>query len=64
MNPQSAADFGKTTRMRHGERTGLSDSRMLDACIKLIVEQGTEKTTLKAVGELAGYKPGTGRRQV
>lgn len=31
---------------------------MFDACIKLIVEQGTEKTTLKAVGEMAGYSRG------
>lgn len=31
---------------------------MFDACIKLIMEQGTEKTTLKAVGEMAGYSRG------
>lgn len=31
---------------------------MLDACINLIVDQGTEKTTLKDVGELAGYSRG------
>ncbi len=31
---------------------------MFDACIKLIVEQGTEKTTLKAIGEKAGYSRG------
>ena len=31
---------------------------MFDACIKLIVEQGTEKTTLKGVGEMAGYSRG------
>lgn len=31
---------------------------MFDACVRLIVEQGTEKTTLKAVGEMAGYSRG------
>lgn len=40
------------------ERTDLSDSRMLEAAIRLIVERGTDKTTLKDVGELAGYSRG------
>ena len=31
---------------------------MFDTCVGLIVEQGTEKTTLKAVGERAGYSRG------
>lgn len=58
MQPQTLAALSKVTRKSHAERTELSDSRMLDACINLIVEQGTEKTTLKAVGELAGYSRG------
>ncbi len=58
VNPQTAADLNKTARITHAERTELSDSRMLDACIRLIVDQGTERTTLKAVGELAGYSRG------
>ena len=57
MEPQSLVDPGRT-RKTHAERTKLSDSRMFEACIKLIVEQGTEKTTLKAVGEMAGYSRG------
>ena len=31
---------------------------MLDAAIKLILEHGTEKTTLQAIGERAGYSRG------
>lgn len=40
------------------ERTALSDTRMTDAAVRLIVERGTEGTTLKEVGELAGYSRG------
>ena len=40
------------------ERTALSDSRMLDAAVQLIVERGANDTTLKEVGELAGYSRG------
>ncbi len=57
MESQSLVDLGRA-RKTHAERTELSDSRMFDACIKLVVEQGTEKTTLKAVGEMAGYSRG------
>lgn len=45
-------------RISHAERIELSDSRMFKAAVKLIVEQGTEKTTLKDVGEIAGYSRG------
>ena len=45
-------------RRTHAERLELSDSRMFDAAVRLIVEQGTAKTTLKAVGESAGYSRG------
>ena len=48
----------KVERRSHAERIEQSDSAMLDACIDLIVKQGTEKTTLKSVGELAGYSRG------
>jgi AcrR family transcriptional regulator len=40
------------------ERTALSDARMLDAAVQLIVERGADGTTLKDVGELAGYSRG------
>ena len=45
-------------RKTHTERTDLSDSLMLESAIQLIVERGTDKTTLKDVGELAGYSRG------
>jgi len=50
--------MSKLQRVTQAERTEISDARMLDAAIKLIVERGTEKTTLKDVGELAGYSRG------
>jgi len=40
------------------ERTARSDSQMLDTAIKLICEYGTGRTTLKAVGETAGFSRG------
>lgn len=46
---------GKKTQ---AERTALSDQRMFDAAINLIIERGTQKTTLKEIGELAGYSRG------
>ena len=45
-------------RQTQAERTALSDELMLEAAIKLIVERGTAKTTLKDIGELAGYSRG------
>jgi len=43
---------------RQADRTALSDARMVDAAVRLIVERGIERTTLKEVGELAGYSRG------
>ena len=40
------------------QRTALSDARMLDAAVDLICSHGTAGTTLKAVGEKAGYSRG------
>ena len=45
-------------RMTQAERTALSDSRMFEAAISLINERGTQKTTLKDIGEMAGYSRG------
>lgn len=45
-------------RKTQAERTDLSDRRMRDSAIRLIVEQGTAATTLKDVGEQAGYSRG------
>ncbi|MFK7958836.1 MAG: TetR/AcrR family transcriptional regulator, partial [Lysobacterales bacterium] len=44
--------------MTQAERTALSDTAMIDAAIRLIVSLGTEKTTLKALGEVSGYSRG------
>ena len=44
--------------LTQAERTALSDRRMLDAAIQLIVERGPEKTTLKALGDASGYSRG------
>lgn len=45
-------------RRTQAERTALSDARMLDAAVRLIVERGAAGTTLKDVGERAGYSRG------
>jgi len=45
-------------RLTQGERTALSDARMFEAAMHLIVENGTHNTTLKGVGERAGYSRG------
>ncbi len=45
-------------RMTQAERTALSDKRMFQAAIELINERGTQKTTLKDIGETAGYSRG------
>jgi AcrR family transcriptional regulator len=45
-------------RKTQAERTDLSDRLMRDAAIELIVAQGTSATTLKEVGEKAGYSRG------
>jgi AcrR family transcriptional regulator len=49
---------GPRKRMTQAERTALSDQRMYDAAMKLIGEHGTHNTTLKEVGERAGYSRG------
>lgn len=45
-------------RMTQAERTALSDRKMFEAAIELINERGTQKTTLKEIGERAGYSRG------
>ena len=45
-------------RMTQAERTALSDKRMFEAAIELINDRGTQKTTLKEIGESAGYSRG------
>ncbi len=55
MSPHNLPEHTPRTQT---ERTALSDARMLDAAVQLIVEYGTENTTLKEVGECAGYSRG------
>jgi AcrR family transcriptional regulator len=52
---QPAAAEPKKTQ---AQRTALSDRKMFDAAIALINERGTQKTTLKEIGERAGYSRG------
>lgn len=40
------------------QRSELSDKKMLEAAITLVNERGTAKTTLKDIGEYAGYSRG------
>lgn len=48
----------KPARMTQANRTAISDTRMYDAAIALIIESGTHNTTLKEIGERAGYSRG------
>jgi AcrR family transcriptional regulator len=48
----------KAPRMTKAERTALSDNRMFEAAKELIAERGTHNTTLREVGERAGYSRG------
>ncbi|RBP50879.1 TetR/AcrR family transcriptional regulator [Arenicella xantha] len=45
-------------RRTQAQRTEMSDQRMLDATVKLIVERGPSATSLTDVGVLAGYSRG------
>jgi len=48
----------KRKRRTHSERTEESDQRMFEAAKQLILEVGSQKTTLKEIGEKAGYSRG------
>lgn len=50
-----AEDTGPRTQ---AERTAQSDAAMIEAAKTLILERGTEKTTLQLIGERAGYSRG------
>jgi AcrR family transcriptional regulator len=45
-------------RRRQQDRTALSDQRMTDAAIDLLVRSGLARTTLAAIGTAAGYSRG------
>ncbi len=55
-DPQKLAPESQTRTQ--AQRTAISDKAMLDAAIDLILEHGTDKTTLAAIGEKAGYSRG------
>lgn len=55
-DPQPVAENGQS--LTQAERTAISDKAMIDAAIELILEHGTDKTTLQAIGEKAGYSRG------
>ena len=55
---EEAQEINNGSRMTQAERTALSDRRMFDAAVLLINERGTQKTTLKEIGERAGYSRG------
>lgn len=48
----------RPSRRTQEERTALSDQRMVDAAIMLIVDSGLAGATLAAIGEKAGYSRG------
>ena len=50
--------MAKPLRLTQVERKEISDTKMLEAAIDLIIEQGTSQLTLKDVGERAGYSRG------
>ena len=54
----AVAKLDPNERRTQAERTALSDARMLDAAVALICERGAAGTTLKDVGERAGYSRG------
>ena len=54
----SLKDIPAPKRMTQAERTALSDARMFEAAKELIAEHGTHNTTLREVGERAGYSRG------
>jgi AcrR family transcriptional regulator len=57
MNQTTIAEAPRVRR-KQAERTALSDRKLTEAAIRLLVERGVQGTTLQAVGELAGYSRG------
>ncbi|HJW42605.1 MAG TPA: TetR/AcrR family transcriptional regulator [Rhizomicrobium sp.] len=56
---RSAANLSSLKRkLTQAERTALSDRRMFEAACELISTQGVTNTTLREIGELAGYSRG------
>lgn len=45
-------------RRTQAQRTALSEKRMLEAAVRLVTRHGCEKTTLRMIGQAAGYSRG------
>ena len=58
MSNEARNAAGAPQTLTQAERTAISDRAMLDAAIELVLEHGTEKTTLAMIGEKAGYSRG------
>lgn len=57
--PQQPMRSGDAAQSRtQAERSAASDRAMIEAAIALILERGTDGTTLQAIGEKAGYSRG------
>jgi AcrR family transcriptional regulator len=54
-NLLAAPSCAPVARRRQADRSALSDRRLTEAAIELLVRLGIEGTTLQAVGEQAGY---------
>ncbi|MCW5889135.1 MAG: TetR/AcrR family transcriptional regulator [bacterium] len=48
----------KRPRRTQAERSALSEDRLMEAALKLIVERGYDRTSLQAIGDEAGYSRG------
>ena len=58
MSSEARGAHAAPQSLTQAERTAISDRAMLDAAIDLVLEFGTEKTTLAMIGERAGYSRG------
>jgi AcrR family transcriptional regulator len=57
-SPDDSFEIPKRRRYTQAERRALSDKRMLYAAVKLIARQGSNRTTLAEIGDMAGYTYG------
>ncbi|EED36707.1 transcriptional regulator, TetR family [Luminiphilus syltensis NOR5-1B] len=58
MKVKAGDKLPRQERNKQAERSALSDRKMLEAAVELVNERGTAKTTLKEIGEAAGYSRG------
>lgn len=58
MSTDPQPDTQNVQSLTQAERTAISDKAMIDAAMDLILQHGTDKTTLQAIGKKAGYSRG------